>query len=120
MYSRWKNTLLAGLTALAFIGNARAEEVVVGIQTSETGPFAAYAGFATRSGIDAALEFIKTSNYLGYGRTIKAIYEDNGSDKTQAITLTNRFATRDKVSIMVGPVATPLALAAAPVAQQLA
>ena len=98
---------------------AFADEVTVGIQLPLTGPIASFAGPPLKAGLDLALERIEKSNFMGDGRKLKLLIEDDAADKTQAISLTNRFVTRDHVSILLGPPTTVLASAAAPVANSL-
>ncbi|MGZ5811832.1 MAG: ABC transporter substrate-binding protein [Xanthobacteraceae bacterium] len=98
---------------------ATADEVLVGIQLPLTGPIASFAGPPLKAGVELALERIEKSNFLGDGRKLKVLIEDDAADKNQAISLTNRFVTRDHVSILLGPPTTVLASAAAPVANSL-
>jgi branched-chain amino acid transport system substrate-binding protein len=98
---------------------AFADEVSVGVQLPLTGPIASFAGPPLKAGLELALDRIEKSNFLGDGRTLKLLIEDDAADKNQAISLTNRFVTRDRVSILLGPPTTVLASAAAPVANSL-
>jgi len=98
---------------------AAADEVVVGVQLPLTGPIASFAGPPLKAGIEVALEQIQSGKLLGEGRTLKVLIEDDAADKSQAINLTNRFITRDQVSVLLGPPTTVLAAAAAPVANNL-
>lgn len=98
---------------------ALADEIVVGVQLPLTGPIASFAGPPLKAGIDLAFERIEKSNFLGDGRKLKLLIEDDAADKNQAISLANRFITRDQVSILLGPPTTVLASAAAPVANSL-
>src|SRR5262249_41318423 len=106
--------------AVAFgLSAACADEVVVGIQLPLTGPIASFAGPPLKAGIEVAMERLEKSKFLGEGRTLKLLIEDDAADKNQAISLANRFVTRDHVSVMLAPPTTVLASAAAPVANSL-
>jgi branched-chain amino acid transport system substrate-binding protein len=114
----WK-IIACGVAMLAMTGIARADEVVVGVQLPLTGPFASFAGPTMKAGLDLAVEHIKKTNLLGDGRSLKVLLEDDATDKSQAISLTNQFVTRDKASVLLGPPTTVLAAAAAPAANSL-
>jgi branched-chain amino acid transport system substrate-binding protein len=105
--------LVSGLAA------AYAEEVKVGVVLPLTGHLASWVGIPPSRGVQVALEEIAETKFLGPGRTIRAIVEDDAGDKTQVITLLNKVATRDKVSAVVGPATSILSGAGAPIANQL-
>src|SRR5689334_8408089 len=98
---------------------AIADEVTVGIQLPLTGPIASFAGPPLKAGIDVALEQIQQGKLIGEGRSLKVLIEDDAADKSQAISLANRFITRDQAAVLLGPPTTVLAAAAAPVANDL-
>jgi len=111
---------LALVTAVgfgAFGEPALAQEIPIGVPMALTGPYA-FVGVPARNGIVLALEEANANGVLGAAR-IKIIGEDTASDKSQAITLTNRLATGDKVLMMLGPTSSIEGLAAAPVANDL-
>jgi len=110
-----RSLLLVLLTASPAI----ADEVTVGIQLPLTGPIASFAGPPLKAGIDVALEQIQQGKLIGEGRSLKVLIEDDAADKSQAISLANRFITRDQVAVLLGPPTTVLAAAAAPVANDL-
>lgn len=110
-------TYLAAATAaiaLAFAQPALGEEVLVGVQLPMTGNVASWAGAPIQRGIDLAYEQAVAAG-SGYAMEL----EDNASDKTQAITLANRFISQDKATMLLGPPTSPLAMAVAPVANQM-
>jgi branched-chain amino acid transport system substrate-binding protein len=109
----------AGLALVARAPAAQADEVSVGVQLPLTGPIASFAGPPLKAGFEVALERIEKTKFLGEGRKLNLIIEDNAADKTQVIALANRFVQRDHVALMVGPPTTVLAAAAAPVANNL-
>ena len=107
---------LAGLTAGAFAFPAAAQEIPIGVPMALTGPYA-FVGVPIRNGIVLALEEANAANTLG--AKIRIIGEDTASDKGQAISLTNRLASVDKVLMMLGPTSSIEGTAAAPVANDL-
>jgi branched-chain amino acid transport system substrate-binding protein len=115
-----RQALYIGLASLFFgAATAAADEVVIGAQLPLTGPIASFAGPPLKAGYEIALAHINKTGMLGAGRTIKLLIEDDAADKAQAISLATRFISRDKASILVGPPTTVLALAAAPVANNM-
>jgi len=117
--SKYLASLVGGFLMFALASPALADEVIVGVQLPLTGPIASFAGPPLKAGIDVALEQIQQGKLLGEGRSLKVLIEDDAADKSQAINLTNRFITRDQVSVLLGPPTTVLAAAAAPVANNL-
>jgi branched-chain amino acid transport system substrate-binding protein len=107
---------IAALVLAVSTSNALAEEVLVGVDLPLTGAAATWSGPPMENGMRLAEEEINKSGYLGKGRTIKLLIGDDSTDKTQAITLVNRYINRDKVSLIIGPSTSPLATAAAPIA----
>lgn len=109
---------LAAALAFAASGSANAQsgDPVVAIGMEMTGTYA-FAGVPMADGAQVAAAEINESNFLG-GRKIKVVQQDNGSDKSQMITLVNRFAGTDGAVAIVGPLASVQAVAAAPVANQ--
>jgi len=109
---------ITGLAATLVAAPALAEDVVVGVVLPMTGALASWAGPPVYRGMQVALDEITASKMLGLDRNLKVLLEDDASDKTQSITLTNRLIARDKASLILGPSSSPLAAAAAPVANQ--
>jgi branched-chain amino acid transport system substrate-binding protein len=117
MIGKLSQIAIAGAFAAMSV-TATAEEVVVGVVLPMTGALASWAGPPQYRGIQVALDEIAATKMLGDGRTIKLLLEDDASDKTQSITLTNRLIARDKAALILGPSSSPLAAAAAPIANQ--
>ena len=114
-----RRTMLAIPPALLAARAARAQdkpEIAIGVPMALTGPYA-FVGVPIRNGIVTALEQANAKGDL-WGR-IRIIEADDGSDKGQAVTLTNRMATVDKVLMMLGPTSSIEGTAAAPVANAL-
>lgn len=95
---------------------AYAQEIPIGVPMALTGPYA-FVGVPIRNGIILALEEADAKGVLE--AKLKIIQEDTASEKSQAISLTNRLATVDRVLIMLGPTSSIEGTAAAPVANDL-
>jgi len=96
-----KSALAAGLLALAGLGAARAE-LTVGVVQPLTGP-ASGLGIPVRNAI---LLWPKT---IG-GENVKLVVLDDASDPTTGVKDTQRLVTEDKVDVIVGSSATPVAI----------
>jgi branched-chain amino acid transport system substrate-binding protein len=105
--------LAVGTSALA----ASAQEVRVGISMALTGTYA-FVGVPINNGILLGLEEAQSSGVLGPVKLVWTV-EDSGSEKAQAITAVNRFATRDRMQLILGPTSSIEGAAAAPVANDL-
>ena len=112
-------TRLALVTAVtsAAATPALAQEVKIGVVLSNTGTFA-FVGAPVINAVRLAYEELMAANYFGNTK-VTLMVEDNRSDRAEAITLINRMATRDQATIIIGPVSTGEAMAAAPVAVDL-
>lgn len=112
-----RRLLLTGSTALlATASRAQTADIPVGVPMALTGPYA-FVGVPIRNGIVTALDQANAAGTLwGHIRVIEA---DDGSDKGQAVTLTNKMATVDKVLMILGPTSSIEGTAAAPVANEL-
>lgn len=106
----------AGL-ALAAISPAGAQEVKLGVVMSNTGTYA-FVGTAVINAVRLAFDEMQSKNYFGATK-VSLMVEDNRSNTQEALTLINRMATRDNAIMVIGPVATGEAMAAAPVANDL-
>lgn len=96
---------------------ASAEEVKVGVVTSWAGPNAPY-GVSLTNAVKLAIEKLEKDKFFGED-TVTVVYEDNRSDKHEAISLVTRLAQRDNVAMIIGPASSAEALAVAPVAVDL-
>ena len=94
-----------------------AQDVKVGFALPSTGHYA-FLGVQSRKGVDLALEELK-KNEPNAKPKIEFLIQDQTADKTKAIALMTQFAARDKVSLILGPIGTAEALAAAPVVNEL-
>jgi branched-chain amino acid transport system substrate-binding protein len=88
----------------------------VGAALSLTGP-ARFFGTAQRSGIKLAQDEINASKTLGNTR-LEIIVEDDGSDRSTAAAVFQRFIENSHVLAIIGPTQSDTALAVDPIAQQ--
>ena len=110
-----RNTLLSAvaLIALALPGSqafAQANEIVIGITVTTTGPAAAL-GIPERN----SLEFV--AKEIG-GVPLKVITLDDGGDPTNATNNARRFVTESKADIIMGSSTTPPTVAVSNVANE--
>lgn len=78
----------------------------------------AFAGTKMQKGMQVAEEMINSSGFLGNSK-LQLLFEDDGSQKSQAIDVTRKLAVQDKVPAIVGYTASNMCTAALPVAQEL-
>jgi branched-chain amino acid transport system substrate-binding protein len=100
---------LAAALALGLWPDARAqgEPLRIGFLTVRTGPLAA-GGKQMEQGIE---RFLKERNYTLAGRKVEIIFADTAGQPAQAKSKTQELVERDKVNVIVGPLATFEALA---------
>lgn len=108
-----RNTLIGG-TAMGLAGltgvRAQASEVTIGITISITGPAAAL-GIPIRNSVELA------PTEIG-GVKIRPIVLDDAGDPTAATTNARRFATQDRVDVLMGSSTTPPGIAVSNVAAE--
>jgi branched-chain amino acid transport system substrate-binding protein len=119
MNSSWKSIAAAGVAVITTLAAlpASAQDVKLGVVLSNTGTFA-FVGAPVINAIKLAHEEMVAANYFGATK-VSLLVEDNRSDKQEALTLINRMATRDNAIMIIGPVSTGEAMAAAPLAVDL-
>src|SRR6201986_4756764 len=104
----WATLILAlagaGFSAAAF---AQGAPLKVGFLTVRTGPLAA-GGKQMEQGIEF---FLKERNNMLAGRKVELIIADTGGQPAQAKSKTQELVERDKVDVIIGPLATFEALA---------
>jgi branched-chain amino acid transport system substrate-binding protein len=112
---------LAALTLAASValstGRAHAAEYRISVVMGTTGPSAFVAVPATNA-MKIAEDDLRAEGLFGTD-TLKVTYEDNRSDKQEAITLLNKIAQDKSTLVFIGPVSSSEALAAAPAAVSL-
>ncbi len=113
--------MLAACLALAAVaGNARAENgvtqdsVLFGQAAVLQGPASAL-GLGMKAGLEAAFEEANRNGGV-HGRKIKLISVDDGYEPSKSIAATRKLIEEDKVFALIGPVGTPTAVAAQPIA----
>ncbi|MEP6924233.1 MAG: ABC transporter substrate-binding protein [Pyrinomonadaceae bacterium] len=74
-------------------------------------------GKSTRQGVELATEEVNAKGGIG-GRKIQLVVEDDQGRPEQAKTVVSKLINQDKVSAVIGEVASTNSLAAAPVAQE--
>jgi branched-chain amino acid transport system substrate-binding protein len=99
--------MLAALAALSSGAFAQSENLRVGFLTVRTGPLAA-GGRQMEEGINLLL---KERNYAFAGRKVDIIFADTAGQPALAKTKTQELVEREKVHVIIGPLATFEALA---------
>src|SRR3989440_11181132 len=97
------------VSALGFPSAARSqsEAIRLGLMTVKTGPLAS-------GGIDmerALVQYLKERNTTMAGRKVELFVGDSGGVPAQSRTKLQELVERDKIQIMIGPLATASALA---------
>src|SRR5262249_38736382 len=111
MTFRLPGTAAAALLAMtAFVAPATAQELIIGITISTTGPAAAL-GIPERN----VVEFAPTE--IG-GVKVKTVLLDDAGDPTTATTNARRLLTESKADILVGSSTTPPTIAVSTVANE--
>jgi len=101
---------LAVAMAAAFAAGAAQADITIGVSISLTGPTSAL-GIPTKNGIALWPATIA-------GEKLNVIVLDDATDPTKAVQNTRKFLTEDKVDLIVGSTATPVAAAMADVAAE--
>jgi len=118
-------TILHGVTALVMLaaaGVASAEDgvtdtsITFGQAAAFEGPASAL-GIGMRAGIEAAFEEVNRDGGV-HGRKLRLISENDGYEPGLAIEKTRKLISQDKVFALIGPVGTPTAKAAQPIATE--
>jgi branched-chain amino acid transport system substrate-binding protein len=98
----------AAALGLPAIGFSQAGPIRLGLMTVKTGPLAS-------GGIDmerALIQYLKERNYMMAGRKVELFVGDSGGVPAQARTKIQELVERDRIHIMIGPLAAAEALAA--------
>src|SRR5690349_425002 len=101
--------LAVSLAAIAWVTDAAAQQapLKIGFLTVRTGPLAA-GGRQMEEGINL---FLKERNNTLAGRKVQIIFADTAGQPAQAKTKAQELVEREKVNVLVGPLATFEALA---------
>ena len=108
---------VAGVCLSVMANPVAAEDYTIGAELALTGTYA-WIGVPSREGLDVGIEEVNASGVLGANK-LKVLIEDTASDKTQAISLINRFSARDKAVMVLGPSSSSEGVAIGPVANEL-
>jgi branched-chain amino acid transport system substrate-binding protein len=93
--------------------NKSEETIEIGVSLPLTGDFASY-GKRAQNGIDLAVSEINESD--NYGFKIKMNYQDNRGSASAAANVMQRFATIDKLQVVIGGASSMESLAMLPIA----
>src|SRR3979490_355671 len=109
-FTRRRFVQAIGLASLgaSFPVPAQAGSIRLGLMTVKTGPLAS-------GGIDmerALVQYLKERNNMMGGRKVELFVGDSGGQPAQARTKIQELVERDKIHIMIGPLAAAEALAA--------
>ncbi len=105
---------------LAAVGNVRAENgvtpdtIVFGQAAVLQGPASAL-GLGMKAGLEAAFDEANRKGGV-HGRKLKLLSVDDGYEPSKSIAATKKLIDEDKVFALIGPVGTPTAVAAQPIA----
>lgn len=91
-------------------------EIKIGISLPLTGPIASY-GTNAKRGIDLAIEEINGGGGIG-GLKIMPIYEDDQNQPMLGANIMTKFATVDKVPVVIGSAGSTVTLAMTPIANR--
>lgn len=94
-----------------------AQEVKVGVALPSTGHYA-FLGVQAKKGFELGMEEYNKSHANAKVKMVPLVQDQTG-DKTKVIALMSQFAVREKVDLILGPIGTAEALAAAPVVNEL-
>ena len=99
-----------GVAALGFpiIVRAQTEPIRIGLMTVKTGPLAS-GGIDMERGL---MQFLREHNNMLAGRKVELFVADSGGVPAQARTKLQELVERDKIQVMIGPLAAGEALAA--------
>ena len=109
---KFKKTMLASLFAFALLGTSAHADLTVGVVQPLTGP-ASGLGIPVKNAI---LTWPKTVA----GQNIKVVVLDDASDPTAGVKAAQRLVTEDKVDLIIGSSATPVAIPMADVTAEAA
>lgn len=102
---------------LATTAPALADEVNIGVVMSQSGAYA-FVGVPVVNGIQLAYDEIEAADGFS-GHDVTLDFEDNRSDRAEALTLVRRLARDEDYHMIIGPIATSEAMATAPIANEM-
>lgn len=92
------------------------KEIQIGVISSQTGTISPY-GQSVWEGIQIAVNELSQKYGIG-GKKIKIILEDDQSDPKVAVSAINKLIDTNKVSVIIGPVASSSVMSVAPIANE--
>ncbi|MDP2752894.1 MAG: ABC transporter substrate-binding protein, partial [Nitrospirota bacterium] len=109
--------IVASLMVFSF-GCAKKEEkeIKIGASLPLTGEIASYGNRAKR-GIEIALDEINSVGGIN-GKKVLVIFEDEKNDPKTAVSIITKFATVDKLPVVIGSAGSTVTLAMTPIANQ--
>lgn len=113
----WTTVIMFGFATLLFTSAFAQEPIKIGISISVTGRFERPAGYL----FEGHKLWEKHVNERGgiQGRPVKLIFYDDKSDPAEAIKLTRRLATVDRVDFLFSPYGSEMTAAVASVIEEL-
>ena len=96
---------------------SHAQEVKVGFALPFTGHYA-FLGVQAKKGVELGMEEYNKSHANSKVKMVPVLQDQTG-DKTKVTALMSQFAVREKVDLILGPIGTAEALAAAPIVNEL-
>lgn len=107
---RLNPAMAAVLLAAAAMTPSQAAEFKILALGSLTGP-AAFVGVPVANGIRLAVEEINNTNFLGEGNTLSVEFQDDATDRNQALSVINtKIRSDDGILAILGPTTTDVAL----------
>jgi branched-chain amino acid transport system substrate-binding protein len=114
MISAFKSAVVAVAAAACVLpAQAQTQPIRVGFLSSFTGP-ANQSGFNGLAGVRLAVKEINEKGGV-MGRQIEVVQGDDASDPTHGVNEARRLVQRERVQFMLGPIASQITLAVAPV-----
>ncbi len=94
----------------------KAETIKIGLNAELSGNVAQY-GITAANAMELAVEEINAAGGVK-GMKLELIKYDNRSDSAEALNISTKLASQDKVSVIVGPVTSTNAIATVPVSEE--
>lgn len=107
--------LTAGITLLATVAAARADDIAIGAVLSATGP-ASLLGEPQKKTLEMLVDKVNEEGGIN-GEKLKLIVLDDGGDANQARTFATRMVDEDGIKLMIGGTTTGTTMAILPVVE---
>ncbi len=96
---------------------ALADDIKIGVVMSQSGAYA-FVGVPVVNGIKLAYDELEAAGGFREHQ-VELVFEDNRSEKPEALTLVRRLARDTDYDMLIGPIATSEAMATAPIANEM-